>query len=173
MNEYLQLMKSELMVVIIIFILLFIKLGKGLSNSTLLSLVQLLLLLNVGISFGFNETGRIFSGMFVHNELVGFQKGILALAVYLISLLCSDWLKEHEHMPEFFMLMLSALLGMFFLVSSDHLLMFYISLELASIPVAPWPASASPSAGLRRASPTPSSRSPRPPPQQRATPPCC
>ncbi|HSF44614.1 MAG TPA: NADH-quinone oxidoreductase subunit N [Chitinophagaceae bacterium] len=136
MNEYLQLMKSELMVVLIIFILLFIKLGKGLSNSTLLSLVQLLLLLNVGVSFGYNETGRIFSGMFVHNELVGFQKGILALAVYLISLLCSDWLKEHEHMPEFFMLMLSALLGMFFLVSSDHLLMFYLSLELASIPVA-------------------------------------
>jgi NADH-quinone oxidoreductase subunit N len=136
MNEYLQLMKSELMVVLIIFILLFIKLGKGLNNSTLLSLVQLLLLLNVGVSFGFNETGRIFSGMFVHNELAGFQKGILALAVYLISLLCSDWLKEHEHMPEFFMLMLSALLGMFFLVSSDHLLMFYLSLELASIPVA-------------------------------------
>jgi len=136
MNEYLQLMKSELMVVLIIFILLFIKLGKGLNNSTLLSLVQLLLLLNVGVSFGFNETGRIFSGMFVHNELAGFQKGILALAVYLISLLCSDWLMDHEHMPEFFMLMLSALLGMFFLVSSDHLLMFYLSLELASIPVA-------------------------------------
>jgi NADH-quinone oxidoreductase subunit N len=34
------------------------------------------------------------------------------------------------------MLMLSALLGMFFLVSSDHLLLFYLSLELASIPVA-------------------------------------
>lgn len=136
MNEYLQLMKSELMVVLIIIILMFIKLGKGLPNSTLLSLVQLLLLVNVGVSFGFNETGRIFSGMFVHNDLIGFQKGILALAVYLISLLCSDWLREHEHMPEFFMLMLSALLGMFFLVSADHLLMFYLSLELASIPVA-------------------------------------
>jgi NADH-quinone oxidoreductase subunit N len=136
MNEYLQLMKSELMVLIIIFILMFIKLGKGLPNGTLLSLVQLLLLVNVAVSFSFNETGRIFNGMFVHNELAGFQKGILALAVYLISLLCSDWLKSHEHMPEFFMLMLSALLGMNFLVSSDHLLMFYLSLELASIPVA-------------------------------------
>jgi len=136
MNEYLQLMKSELTVTLIIFILLFIKLGKGMKQDTLLSLVQLLLLLNVAISFGFNETGRIFNGMFVHNELAGFQKGILSLGVYLISLLCADWLKSNEHMAEMFMLMLSALLGMFFLVSSDHLLMFYLSLELSSIPVA-------------------------------------
>lgn len=39
-------------------------------------------------------------------------------------------------MPEFFILMLSALLGMFLLLSSGNLLMFYLSLELASIPVA-------------------------------------
>jgi NADH-quinone oxidoreductase subunit N len=136
MYEYLQLMKSELTVTVIIFILLFIKLGRGMKPDTLLSLIQLMLLANVIIAFGFNGTGRIFNGMFIHNELAGFQKGILSLGVYLISLLCSDWLKSHEHMSEFFMLMLSALLGMYFLVSSDHLLMFYLSLELASIPVA-------------------------------------
>jgi NADH-quinone oxidoreductase subunit N len=136
MYEYLQLMKSELMVTLIIFILLFIKLGKGMKSETLLSLIQLLLLVNVIVAFGFNETGRIFNGMFVHNELAGFQKGILALAVYLISLLCSDWLKSNDNMIEMFVLMLSALLGMYFLVSSDHLLIFYLSLELASIPVA-------------------------------------
>jgi NADH-quinone oxidoreductase subunit N len=136
MYEYLQLMKSELTVTLIIFILLFIKLGKGMKSETLLSLIQLLLLVNVIVAFGFNETGRIFNGMFVHNELAGFQKGILSLAVYLISLLCSDWLKSNDNMIEMFVLMLSALLGMYFLVSSDHLLIFYLSLELASIPVA-------------------------------------
>jgi NADH-quinone oxidoreductase subunit N len=64
------------------------------------------------------------------------QKNILNLGVYLISLLCSGWLKRTAHLPEFFMLMLSALLGMFFMISSGNLLMFYLSLELASIPVA-------------------------------------
>ena len=39
-------------------------------------------------------------------------------------------------MPEFFMLMLSALLGMFFMISSGNLLMFFLSLELSTIPVA-------------------------------------
>ena len=136
MYEYLHLMKSEVMVLLIIFTLLFIKLGKGIGNDTLLSIIQLLLLVNVVISFGFNDTGRIFNGMFLHNELAGFQKGILSLAVYIISLVCADWMKQTEHMSEVFMLMLSALLGMYFLISSDNLLMFYLSLELSSIPVA-------------------------------------
>jgi NADH-quinone oxidoreductase subunit N len=74
--------------------------------------------------------------MFLHNGLIGFQKGILSLAVYIISLVCADWFRNSEHMPESFVLMLSALLGMFFLLSSDNLLMFYLSLELSSIPVA-------------------------------------
>ena len=39
-------------------------------------------------------------------------------------------------MLEFFILMLSALLGMFFLISSGNLLMFFLALELATIPVA-------------------------------------
>lgn len=136
MFEYLHLMKSEAMVLLIIFILLFIKLGKGMSNDSLLSVVQLLLLLNVVISFVYNDTGRIFNGMFLHNGLAGFQKGVLALAVYIISLVCSQWLKQTEHMPEVFILMLSALLGMDLLISADNLLMFYLALELASIPVA-------------------------------------
>ncbi|MBS1655059.1 MAG: NADH-quinone oxidoreductase subunit N, partial [Bacteroidetes bacterium] len=64
------------------------------------------------------------------------EKNILNLGVYLISLTNTDWLKKNKNMPEFFMLMLSALLGMFFLISSGNLLMFYLSLELATIPVA-------------------------------------
>jgi NADH-quinone oxidoreductase subunit N len=44
--------------------------------------------------------------------------------------------KKTPHLPEFFLLMLSALLGMFFMISSGNLLMFYLSLELSSIPVA-------------------------------------
>ena len=136
MFEYLHLMKSEAMVLLIIFILLFIKLGKGLHNDTLLSVVQLLLLCTVVISFGFNDTGRVFNGMFLHNTLIGFQKGILVLAVYIISLVCSNWFRQTEHLAEVFVLMLSALLGMFLLISADNLLMFYLSLELSSIPVA-------------------------------------
>ncbi len=136
MNEFLTLMKSELVITFIIFLLLFIKIGKGMKNESLLALLQVLLLLNFMAGFFYNKTGNLFGDMFHTSSMIAFQKNILNLGVYLISLLCADWLKKTPHLPEFFMLMLSALLGMFFMISSGNLLMFFLSLELASIPVA-------------------------------------
>lgn len=136
MNEFFTLMKAELAITAIIFLLLFIKIGKGMKNESLLSLVQVLLLINFIAGFFFNKEGNLFGDMFYTSPLIVFQKNILSLGVYLITLLCADWLKKTEHMPEFFMLMLSALLGMFLMISSGNLLIFYLSLELATIPVA-------------------------------------
>ncbi|MEO6733236.1 MAG: NADH-quinone oxidoreductase subunit N [Ferruginibacter sp.] len=129
-------MKSELVITFIIFLLLFIKVGTEMKNERLLSLVQFLLLGNFIAGFFFNETGSLFGGAFTTNALMAFQKSILSLGIYLISLLFTDWLKKSEHMPEFFMLMLSAVLGMFFMISSGSLLMFFLALELSTIPVA-------------------------------------
>ncbi len=136
MNEFLTLMKSELLVTAIIFLLLFIKLGKGIKNELLLNIVQVILLINILIGFIGNSTGNLFGDMFYTSPIIQFQKSILSIGVYLIALLCSDWLKKTEHLPEFFILLLSALLGMFFLISSNNLLIFFLGLELASIPVA-------------------------------------
>ncbi len=129
-------MKSELVITVIIFLLLLIKLGRGMNNGSMLLLVQVLLLLNFIAGFFFNTEGSLFNGMYHTSSLIVFQKNILSLAVYLISLLFADWFRKNEHMPEFFMLMLSALLGMFFLISSGNFLIFFLSLELATIPVA-------------------------------------
>ncbi|MBK7305849.1 MAG: NADH-quinone oxidoreductase subunit N [Chitinophagaceae bacterium] len=136
MNDFLTLMKPELVITCIIFLLLFIKVGKGLKNETMLLMIQVLLLLNFVSGFFFNTEGSLFDGMYVTTNMIVLQKSILNLSVYLISLLFAGWFKKSEHMPEFFMLMLSALLGMFFLISSGNLLMFFLALELATIPVA-------------------------------------
>ncbi len=136
MNEFLTLMKSELVITAFIFLLLFIKIGKGMKNESLLSIIQVLLLINFIAGFFFNKEGSLFGDMFHTSSLIVFQKNLLSLGVYLISMLFSDWLKKSEHLAEFFLLMLSALLGMFFMISSGNLLIFYLSLELATIPVA-------------------------------------
>ena len=130
------LMRNELLIVVIIFLLLFIKIGKGLKNDSLLTLVQGLLFVTVVAGLIFPGEGSLFSGMFYTNAMIAFQKNILSIGVFLISLLCADWLKKSPNLSEFFMLLLSALLGMFFMISSGNLLMFYLSLELATIPVA-------------------------------------
>ena len=99
-------------------------------------MVQVLLLLNFIGGFIYNQTGSLFGNMFYTDPMIAFEKNILNLGVYLISLLCAGWLRESKHLPEFFMLMLSALLGMFFMISSSNLLIFYLSLELSTIPIA-------------------------------------
>lgn len=136
LNDFLILMKPELIITVIIFLLLFIKIGKGIKNESMLLLIQVLLLLNFIAGFFLNAEGSLFGGMYHTTAAIALQKNILNLGVYLISLLFAGWFKRSEHMPEFFMLMLSAVLGMFFLISSGNLLMFFLSLELATIPVA-------------------------------------
>lgn len=136
LNDFLILMKSELVITGIIFLLLFIKVGTDIKNDRLLPLIQIVLLANVVAGFIFNEDGSLFGGLFTTNALIAFQKSILSLGIYLISLLFTDWFKKSEHMPEFFMLMLSAVLGMFLMISSGSFLMFFLSLELSTIPVA-------------------------------------
>ena len=137
LTDFLIVMKNELVVTLIIFLLLFIKLGKVMKNETLLTVIYVLLSVNfIQNLFGLQNAWDLFDGMFSISRLINLQKAILSLAVLLIAFLNHDWLKKHEHLPEFFMLMLSALLGMFLLISSGNLLIFFLSLELASIPVA-------------------------------------
>ncbi|MFN8253922.1 MAG: NADH-quinone oxidoreductase subunit N [Ferruginibacter sp.] len=136
MDAFFTILKQELLVTGIIFILLLLKISKAIKNETLLPLIQLMLLANCVAGFFWNVDGNLFDTMYATSPMIALQKNILNIGVYLISLLFTDWFKKTTHLPEFFILLLSALLGMFFLVSSGNFLMFYLSLELATIPVA-------------------------------------
>ncbi len=130
-------MKQELVITLIIFILLFIKLGKkDWQNQSLIHFINVLLVFNLASGFLFPCDGALFGDMFRTNELLIFEKNLLNLGTLIISLQSYNWLKEHKHVPEFYMLLLSTLLGMFFMLSSNNLLMFYLALELSTIPLA-------------------------------------
>ena len=130
-------MKQELVITLIIFILLFVKLGKeATKNETLINLVNILLTLNLLSGFFFQQSGSLFGDMFRTSQLFTFEKNLLNLGTLIISLQSYNWLKEHKHVPEFYILLLSTLLGMFFMISSNNLLMFYLALELSTIPLA-------------------------------------
>src|SRR5665213_2462575 len=105
MKEFIILMKPELVVTVIIFVLLFIKLGKAISNDFLLSIIQVLLLISFAAGLFFNHEGNLFGGIYHTNKLIAVQKNILNLGVYLISLLFAEWFKKTEHLAEFFILM--------------------------------------------------------------------
>jgi len=137
MNNFFLLARQELAITVIIFILLFIKVGtKEWSNNALLHLINGLLLVNFLFGFFFYEDGILFNQMFRTGRLLVMEKNILNLGVLVISMQAYDWLKQHKHVAEFYVLLLSTLLGMFFMISAGNLLMFYLGLELSSIPLA-------------------------------------
>lgn len=127
-------MKHELIIIAIIFILLILKVAKDYTKW--LDLVNILLLVNCILGWFGNSTVELFNGMFHTNELIILEKNILNLGTLIVSLQASSWLKTHAHVPEFFILLLSTLLGMFLMISSGNLLMFYLALELSTIPLA-------------------------------------
>ncbi|HMG67108.1 MAG TPA: NADH-quinone oxidoreductase subunit N, partial [Chitinophagaceae bacterium] len=136
-NDFFYLMKAELLITVIIFILLFLKLGnKELKNESLLNFINILLFINFISGFFYIPTGHLFGDMFRTNEILTLEKNFLNLGTLIISLQSYHWLKDHKHVPEFYVLLLSTLLGMFFMISSSNLLMFYLGLELSTIPLA-------------------------------------
>jgi NADH-quinone oxidoreductase subunit N len=137
LNDFLALLKHELILTLILFVLLFLKLGKELwKTESVLYYVNFLLLVNFIAGFVMNGSGELFNGMFRTNQTIAFEKNILNLGALLVSMQAFSWLKNHKHLLEFYMLLLSTLIGMFFMISSGNLLMFYLGLELSTIPLA-------------------------------------
>ena len=130
-------MKHELMIGFIIFLLLFWKIRSDEPNpSAVISVVNGLLLATVLLFLFESKDVVLFNQMFKGNELILFQKSILSLGMLIVSAISFTWLKNNKNFLEFYILLLSSLLGMFFMISSANMLMFYLGLELSTIPLA-------------------------------------
>ena len=67
------------------------------------------------------------------------MKNILNIGALLVFIQSVTWLKKEENsekISEYFLLLISTLVGMNFMISAGHFLMFYIGIELATIPIA-------------------------------------
>lgn len=135
---FFQMMKPELILTGLIFIFLFAKIAsKTEENKTLLLWANILLVLNfIGGFFWNAPSGVLFDGMYYTNAQLLLEKNILNLGLMLVSFLSYDWLRSGKNAAEFYMLLLSSQLGMFFLLSSGNFLMFFLAMELSTIPLA-------------------------------------
>jgi NADH-quinone oxidoreductase subunit N len=130
-------LRQELMLIAIILTLLIWKTAASeYKTGVMLNVVNLLLVANLIAGLFPGPDSTLFAGMFHTNKLIVLEKNMLNLGTLLISLQAFDWLKNHRHAPEFYMLLLATLAGFFFMISAGNLLMFYLGLELSSIPLA-------------------------------------
>lgn len=132
-------MQQEVTLALIILIMLVADLFVKESNSKILrGLAYLLLAVQIAVNIVPAETSA-FDGMYHSTQMAAVVKTILSLGTLLVFMQADKWLGREDtsfKTGEFYILTLSTLLGMFFMVSAGHFLLFYIGLELASIPMA-------------------------------------
>jgi NADH-quinone oxidoreductase subunit N len=86
-----------------------------------------------------STAGTLFGGMYVTSATTVLMKNILNIGALLVFIQSVPWLKKKENSEktsEYFLLLLSTLAGMNYMISAGHFLMFYIGIELATIPIA-------------------------------------
>ncbi|HMP92711.1 MAG TPA: NADH-quinone oxidoreductase subunit N [Phnomibacter sp.] len=140
MNSWMEILiglRVEMVLTVTLFVLLAMFLaGKGTQGKMVIGIAMAGLLVTLVVGFTMQQPAQLFGFMFRSDNLIRLQKNILALGSLLVMAQSYPWLVKHRHGLEYCLLLISALLGMFFMVSSGHLLMFYLGLELSTIPIA-------------------------------------
>lgn len=80
-----------------------------------------------------------FSGLYEASAACNAMKGILTAGTFIVVVMAQSWLVKDEVKAvsgEFYTLTLSTLLGMYMMMSSGNFLMFFLGLEMASVPMA-------------------------------------
>ena len=140
------LLKEELSLILVIVILFVADLfmspdahkndGKPVLN-TMLPVV--LLTIHTLITIVPGPMADAFGGMYHNQPIQSIVKSILSIGTLIVFLMAHEWMRRPDtaiKQGEFYILTLSTLLGMYFMISAGHFLMFFIGLKTASIPMA-------------------------------------
>jgi len=133
-------MRSELSLLAVVLILLMYEIFSSKNKQgVIINIATGLFLLHTILGFIPSAEGQLFGGMYQHTPLAEIMKSVLNVGVLILFMQSSEWLKKEANkgkVTEFFMLALSTLLGMYFMISAGDFLMLYLGLELATIPLA-------------------------------------
>jgi NADH-quinone oxidoreductase subunit N len=83
--------------------------------------------------------GVAFGGMYVSSPLTVMMKNILNIATLIVLMQSGEWLRREGdgiRQGEYYVIMASALFGMYLMVSAANFMLLYIGIEIASLPAA-------------------------------------
>jgi len=133
-------MRQELLLIIAALLVLIAEIFWNPDKKKSISLFSIILLGVVTI-IGFlpSQVGSLFGGMYISSGTTLIMKNILNIGALLVFIQSVTWLNKEENsekISEYFLLLISTLIGMNFMISAGHFLIFYIGIELATIPIA-------------------------------------
>lgn len=85
------------------------------------------------------EPASAFAGMYVATAAANVMKVILTAGTLIVLIMSRSWLNDSRaarNEGEYYALICSTLLGMYMMISSGHFLLFFLGLEMASVPMA-------------------------------------
>ena len=139
-SEFLKMIPEAFLVLALI--LVFIGdfcLNKSERKNDVLGKLTAALLVVVGVMTITASPASAFGGLYVTSAAVNVMKIILAFGTLIVIIMAQPWV-ETEKMKrlqgEFYMLVISTLLGMFVMMSSGNFMLFFLGLEMASVPMA-------------------------------------
>ncbi len=135
MIHNLSLLLPEIFLAIGIFFSLMVGVFKKNSYNLVTNLSLFILLVLVFLIFDKNqEVYKIFSNSFIKDSLGNFLKILIVIGSLFVLISSQVFLKEKKIQKfEYPIIILISILGMFFMVSSNDLILFYLGLELQSL----------------------------------------
>lgn len=136
-NDFLKMIPeaSLVAILIILFVSDFVTAKKE-SRKWFNPLACVLLFINTILCLTITTSENAFEGMYVTTSSVNIMKAILSMGTFIVVLQSRVWAEKSGKEGEFYMLIVSTLLGMFAMMSAGNFLMFFLGLEMASVPLA-------------------------------------
>lgn len=138
--EQILIMRNEILLAIVAMIVLTVEILSSENNKAVIRNLAIILFAAVTV-IGFlpNMEGNLFGDMYISDATRMLMKNVLNIGVLIVFIQSVSWLKlenNKSNVSEYFLLLMSTLIGMDFMISSGDFLMFYLGLELATIPIA-------------------------------------
>ena len=109
------------------------------KHAVLRCLTHTLLLLQL-VPCALAAPAEVFGGLYASTAAANAMKLILTGGTLIVAIMAQKWIESNpltlRNEGEFYMLLVSTLLGMYVMTSSGHFLMFFLGLEMASVPMA-------------------------------------
>lgn len=125
-------------ILIVVFNADFALKNNGKKHEVLYGLTGLLLFAQM-VPCALTEPASAFGGLYESSAAANVMKLILTAGTLIVVIMAQPWLLRDDvknKEGEFYMLVISTLLGMYMMMSSGHFLMFFLGLEMASVPMA-------------------------------------
>lgn len=138
-SQFFNMIPEATLMAILVIVFLADLILKGEKKHTTLSLLTgLLLIAQMAVCFTASPAEAFF-GLYVATKAATVMKVILTAGAFIVMVMAQSWLERADvknKEGEFYELLVSTLLGMYVMISSGHFLMFFLGLEMASVPMA-------------------------------------